>query len=90
MFEFLFKYPASAFSKGTFVLLGSWPKWVLLSGMVLAAAALAGAMWRKRNTLRNSVRGVHAVVLWLLQSALLMLLLLLLWQPAISVTSLKP
>ncbi len=29
MFEFLFKYPAAIFSKGDFVLLGGWPKWVL-------------------------------------------------------------
>src|SRR3954451_3802290 len=89
MFEFLFKYPASAFSRGNFVLLGSWPKWLLLSGMMLAAAALGAAMWHNRSSLQNSVRGAHAAVIWLLQSALLMILLLLLWQPAISVTSLK-
>ncbi|MFL6415297.1 MAG: hypothetical protein ACJ74Y_06460, partial [Bryobacteraceae bacterium] len=90
MFEFLFKYPASAFSRGTIVLLGSWPKWVLMAGIVLAAALLALVIWRGRSRLRNTVRGWHAVVLWLLQSALLATLLLLLWQPAISVTSLKP
>ncbi len=90
MFEFLFKYPASAFSRGTIVFLGSWPKWVLLGGIVLSAAILALVIWRGKSRLRSTVRGWHAVVLWLLQSALLATLLLLLWQPAISVTSLKP
>src|SRR5436305_7081747 len=90
MFEFLFKYPASAFSRGTIVLLGSWPKWVLLGGILLAAGILAFFIWRGKSRLRGTVRGWHAVVLWLLQSALLGTLLLLLWQPAISVTSLKP
>src|SRR5436305_3948579 len=90
MFEFLFKYPASAFSRGTIVLLGSWPKWVLLGGILLAAGILALFIWRGNSRLRGTVRGWRAVVLWFLQSALLATLLLLLWQPAISVTSLKP
>ena len=41
MFEFLFKYPASVFSKGQFVLLGAWPAWIL--GLGIAAIALARA-----------------------------------------------
>src|SRR3954470_2528665 len=90
MFEFLFKYPASAFSRGTIVFLGSWPIWVLLGGIVLSAALLGLVIWRGKSQLRKTVRGGHAVVLWLLQSALVATLLLLLWQPAISVTSLKP
>jgi len=90
MFEFLFKYPASAFSRGTIVFLGSWPKWLLIAGILAAAATLALFIWRGKSGLRGTVRGWHAVVLWLLQSALVATLLLLLWQPAISVTSLKP
>ena len=29
MFEFFFKYPIPAFTKGKFLLLGAWPGWVL-------------------------------------------------------------
>src|SRR6476620_10454784 len=90
MFEFLFKYPASAFSRGTIVFLGSWPKWMLVAGILAAAGLIAFFIWRGQSRLRATVRGWHAAVLWLLQSALLATLLLLLWQPAISVTSLKP
>ena len=90
MFEFLFKYPFSVFSRGRFVLLGSWPRAVLFAGICVAAAALAWAMWHRRGRLQKSFRGLRAFVLWGLQSALLALLLLVLWQPAISVTALKP
>lgn len=102
MFEFFFKYPLSVFSRGSFVLLGSWPRWVL-GASILAAAVLLGALVLrghpalKRKTalkgppaLKPSLRGGRTLVLWALQSALLAVLLLLLWQPAISVTALKP
>lgn len=90
MFEFFFKYPAPVFGKGHFVLLGSWPKWVLFGAMLAVAAALGAVMWRKSRALQKQVWTIRALVLWALQSALLVLLLLLLWEPAISVTSLKP
>ena len=90
MFEFLFKYPAAVFSKGTLVLLGSWPKWILFAAAIASAAAIGWMVWRRRDRLTPSLRGMRVLVLWLLQSALVFLLLLLLWEPAISVTALKP
>src|SRR5579875_2510186 len=90
MFQFLFKYPASVFSKGSFVLLGSWPVWVLWAAIFASAAVLAWFVWKKRSRLAPSVRGLRAAALWAFQSAMLALLLLLLWEPAISVTMLKP
>src|SRR5277367_971802 len=90
MFEFLFKYPPEVFSKGSFVLLGTWPRWILVVLVLAAAALLAWAMWKKRSSLVPSLRGARAVVLWFLQTGLAALLLLLLWQPAISVAALKP
>ena len=90
MFEFLFKYPASVFSKGSFVLLGSWPKWQLFAGILASAAALGWAIWSStRHRARSFPRG-RTVVLWLLQSATVAVLLLLLWEPAISITALRP
>lgn len=90
MFEFLFKYPPAVFSKGTFVLLGSWPRWVLGAGLLVAAGLLAGTFWRRRARLTPSMQGSRAVVLWALQSAMVALLLVLLWEPALSVTALRP
>jgi uncharacterized membrane protein len=90
MFEFLFKYPAAVFSKGTFVLLGAWPRWALAAGIALTAASLAFAIWRERNRLASSLSTRRLAVLWALQVAPVALLLLLLWEPAISITALKP
>ena len=41
MFQFFFKYPIPVFSKGQFVLLGTWPGWVLLLLIVACMAGLA-------------------------------------------------
>ena len=75
MFEFLFKYPPSVFSKGTFVLLGSWPHWLLTAAILGTAALLAWMIWRRRARLASSMRGTRAIVVWALQSALVVLAL---------------
>src|SRR5271165_7172202 len=90
MFEFFFKYPASVFSKGTFVLLGRWPLWLLGLLTIAMAAALAWSIWRRQANFVPSMRGARSVLVWLLQTALVALLLLLLWQPALSVATLRP
>src|SRR5689334_6992602 len=90
MFELLFKYPASAFGKGTFVLLGSWPRWILPVAILATALVLGFSLSRKRERLVSSMRKTRMAVLWSLQSALVALLLLLMWEPALSVSSLKP
>jgi uncharacterized membrane protein len=86
MFEFLFKYPASVFAKGRFVLLSSWPVWILAA--CCAAAALALAWHVRRN--RANLTGLRPAVVWMLESSFVALLFLLLWRPALSVTTLRP
>jgi uncharacterized membrane protein len=90
MFEFLFKYPLSVYSHGQFALLGAWPKWILVLLIVVAAAGLA---WLVRSRLAEaapSIQSWRAWIIWGLQSTMAALLLLLLWQPAITVAELKP
>src|SRR5690349_4000170 len=90
MFEFLFKYPRAVFSKGELVLLGAWPKWVLIIFLLAAAGGLA---WLIRSRLPQAsphIRNWKAGAIWLLQFALAALLLILLWQPAIMVAELRP
>ncbi len=86
MFEFLFKYPGTVFQKGQLVLLAPWPVW-LLAGMMLAAAALL--FWHVRRS-HGLLTGARPLVIWVLQSGLVALVLLLLWQPAISIATLRP
>jgi uncharacterized membrane protein len=90
MFEFLFKYPLEVFTKGKFVLLGAWPLWVLLLAILAAAATLGMVLWKGRTKFAASMRRARVLVLWGLQSVLVALLLLLLWEPAVSVTALRP
>src|SRR5579884_1579993 len=90
MFEFFFKYPASVFSRGTFVLLGSWPRWVLYTGLLATALLIAALIYNRRHKLHSGLRYGRTIVLGALQWAVLAVLLLLLWEPAISVTTLKP
>jgi uncharacterized membrane protein len=103
MFQFLFKYPSTVFSKGKFVLLGAWPAWLL---PVLIVAAAGGLAILIRSRMRDAVPGQHGAVpalgeaalnirgwrswtIWGLQSALVALVLFLLWQPAIVIGELS-
>jgi uncharacterized membrane protein len=90
MFEFFFKYPPTVFAKGKLVLLGSWPVWVLIALIFVAGLLLAFVFWRKRRGIAPSLSGRRRAVLWALQCAFVALLLLLLWQPALSVAALRP
>ena len=90
MFDFFFKYPAAAFSKGTFVLLGPAPAWVLALVAIVTVAALGFAIRSRRHRLAPAIHGMRMGILWLLEAAFISLLLLLLWQPAMSVAELKP
>jgi uncharacterized membrane protein len=90
MFEFLFNYPSSVFAKGEWVLLGGWPKWVLALLVVAAAAGLAVLIRSRLPQVAPSLRNWRTWVIWLLQSSLAAVILILLWQPAIMVAELKP
>jgi uncharacterized membrane protein len=86
MFEFLFKYPATVFSKGQFVLLSALPVWTL--GLAIVAIA-AGLGWHVRRR-RGFLTGARPAAIWLLETALAALMLFLLWHPAISIATLRP
>src|SRR5471030_341832 len=86
MFEILFKYPASIFRKGHFVLLTPWPLW-LLACAILAAAGLL--FWHIRRN-HGMLSGARPMAIWLLETGLIALLLFLLWHPALSVATLRP
>lgn len=90
MFELLFRYPLSAYAKGEWVFLARWPLWMLAGAVLLGAGALGWMWWRRQGDTVSAVRGWRSAVLWGLQAALVAALLLLLWQPALTLTSLKP
>ncbi len=86
MFEFFFKYPWAMYRKGTFVFLSGWPLWLLA---LLTAAAAGFLLWlflRRREQWRGPIR---ASILAGFQCLVLAVLLLMLWQPALSVAILR-
>jgi uncharacterized membrane protein len=88
MFEFFFKYPMPVFSKGKFVLLGAWPGWVLVLLIVVCIAGLAVLIWRRLPEAAPTVSRWRAGAVWLLQSLLVATVLVLLWEPAITIAQL--
>ncbi len=85
MFEFLFKYPTTVFRKGELVFASGWPLWLLL---LLMAAAVGGLLWHvSRN--KGRLEGRRPYMLSAFQIATVLLALLMLWQPAISIRSLR-
>src|ERR1022692_243980 len=62
MFEFFFKYPGAVFQKGQFVLLASWPVWMLAVGVVAAGGLL---FWHVRRN-RGSLTGARPLAIWML------------------------
>src|SRR5450755_3386041 len=89
MFEFFFKYPIPVFTKGKFILLGAWPGWVLVLLIAVSVAGLAWLVWRALPTAFPRVRNWRAWLIWGLEAAMVAILLLLLWEPAITVAELK-
>jgi uncharacterized membrane protein len=89
MFEFFFKYPIPVFTKGKFILLGAWPGWLLVLLAVLSAAGLAWLIWRQLPQAAPRLRNWRAWLIGGLEAAMIALLLLLLWEPAITVAELK-
>ncbi len=89
MFEFLFKYPLTSFRKGHFVLLGRWPGWVLLLLVVAAGAGLGWLIWSKRSEAIPKLQGWRAGLVWGLEALTIAILLLLLWEPAMTVAELS-
>ena len=89
MFQFFFKYPSPVFTKGRFVLLSAWPAWLLPVMIVAAAGGLALLVrWRLRDA-APKLRSWRAWAVWGMQSAFVALVLLLLWQPAMTVAALS-
>ncbi|HLK69597.1 MAG TPA: glutamine amidotransferase [Bryobacteraceae bacterium] len=90
MFEFFLKYPRSAYARGQFALLGAWPKWILVLLVIAVAVALAGLIRSRLSQAAPTMRSWRVWVIWSLQTLLAALILVLLWQPAITVAELKP
>lgn len=79
MYEFLFKYPQQVFNDSDLILASGWPLWLLYALIALGAVLVAAALLWKRRSLSWWKLGL----LGTLQAAMLALVLLIIWQPAL-------
>ncbi|HEX9878458.1 MAG TPA: glutamine amidotransferase [Gammaproteobacteria bacterium] len=85
MFEFLFKYSPATFENGEFLFASGWPLWLLIALTILGTAGLCVSLLQRRESLGLFKLSVLAG----LQAAMLGVLLVLLWQPALSTEQLR-
>ncbi|HEY5624315.1 MAG TPA: glutamine amidotransferase [Gammaproteobacteria bacterium] len=85
MFEFLFKYSRTTFEQSEFLFASGWPVWLLIAGCIAGMLAVGVSLARRRESL--SIPKLAA--LGALQAAMLSLVLVLLWQPALSTDRLR-
>ena len=86
MFDFFFKYSRATFERGELVFASGWPLWLLIALLVLAAAAVGVSLWRRQPALGV----VRVIALGTLQTALIAVLLVLVWRPALVTQTLRP
>ena len=86
MFELLFKYSRATFERGELIFASGWPIWLLVVLIVAAGALVAFGIVRRRE----SLSAAKLIVLGALQTALLAIILVLAWRPALVSQTLRP
>jgi uncharacterized membrane protein len=86
LFEFLFKYPRQDYARSDLVFTADWPAWLPWTLLVLAIAAIAWMLLRRRH----SAAAGQLIAVAALQVAMILLVLVVLLQPALRTEQLKP
>lgn len=86
IFRFLFKYPPIAFERGRLTLASGSPAWLLILLALAGAGVLGYFLWRQNARLPRAGK----FFVWAAQAATLAIVLLLLWRPALVLSSLVP
>jgi uncharacterized membrane protein len=80
LFELLFKYSRTTFEQGEFLFASGWPVWLLVVASLAVMTAVGYSLMQRRDSLNVG----KLIVLAGIQTAMLTLVLVLLWQPALS------
>jgi uncharacterized membrane protein len=86
LFEFLFKYARPDYARSELVFTAEWPLWALALVAVIAALAMSWMLWRQR---RRAAVG-QLVAVGALQIVMLMIVGVVLMQPALKTEQLRP
>ena len=85
MFEFLFKYPRDDYARSELIYTGDWPPWLLALLIIAALAGISWVLYRRRDFARPP----QMLAVWLLQLAMLAVVIWLLQQPTLSTEQLR-
>ena len=85
MFEFFLKYPRMVYEQGELILAREWPLWIALAALLVAALVI-GALLVLR---RRAMPAWQLAAIGVLQLAMVALVLLVIWQPAILTEQLR-
>jgi len=85
LFEFLFNYPRDDYARSELIYTGDWPIWLLV---LLSTAAIAGISWFLYRR-RSVVQPPQMMAVWVLQVAMLALVIWVLQQPTLSTEQLR-
>ena len=85
MFEFLFNYPRDDYARSELIFTGDWPLWLLV---LLSTTAIAGISWFLYRR-RSAVQPPQMMAVWVLQIAMLALVIWILQQPTLSTEQLR-
>jgi len=80
MFELLFTHPPWAYRTGKLAFASGWPVWILIALSIVGAALIVVALLR-----RKTIEAGKLVLLGSLQTALLVLILCMVWRPVLNV-----
>ena len=85
MFEALFKYPRGDYARGELIYAGDWPTWLLVLLLIAALAGISWLLYRRREVVPYS----QMAAVWVLQVAMLAVVIWVLQQPALSIEQLR-
>ena len=85
MFEFLFNYPRDDYARSELIYTGDWPLWLLVLLITFALAGISWLLYRRRG----AVQPPQMLAIWVLQVAMLAVVIWVLQQPTWSTEQLR-
>ena len=85
MFEFLFNYPRDDYARSELIYTGDWPLWLLVLLITFALAGISWLLYRRRG----AVQPPQMLAIWVLQVAMLAVVIWVLQQPTLSTEQLR-
>jgi len=85
LFEFLFNYPRDDYARSELIYTGDWPLWLLVLLITFALAGISWLLYRRRS----AVQPPQMLAIWVLQVAMLAVVIWVLQQPTLSIEQLR-